>query len=265
MNRTAALAKRASDLSRRLYASLPLSYRIARLLIDITASANTAFGMFAYALFIRAGVPDIPDINGHPALDLQPALQADLNALNKLSFADRRALASISGKFGEFTYAIFLKKYHNPELVEEGISRTNIDFVRNPDLIHAVPLAQAKNYVLNSVDHNIMDVIRHSKKFSPMSMPVDEEGNTLDLEDPRAFKNMERMVSPTVMHRIVSDLGNIHPLGPVWLECKLEGEPQTVMAEQLGITPSRIVQLLHHYEPAFEKVILKHISDAAAA
>jgi hypothetical protein len=272
MIRTAALAKRASDLSRRLYASLPLGYRIARLLINITASDNTAFGYLMYTLFIRAGVTNIPDINGHPALDLQPALQTNLNVVN---LADRHALSSISGNFGEFVYATFLKKFHRPDAVREGMDRTRDKLLENQNLIKPVNIKKAQNFVMLLVEHETLSAMRHQRRLREDQFLLDDEGHEIDLEGPKGFNALENLLPPPVMRHVLHELEAIHPLGPIWLEANLEGGEkgdvtQREIAEQYmakfpekNLGRSRVNQLLLKYEPKFKKVLLNHIRDVA--
>jgi hypothetical protein len=260
MNRIAAILEKASELNRRLYSSLPLGYKMAQLVLKYAEEDSKAFGVFVFSLFIQAGVKGLPDIGGRPALEYQDLLKKV--GVDRFKRVEPKAYADLvreSNLFARQTYALFLRR-HSANLLEDAIGETIAKLAANPNLIKPVQLPQAIVFVRRLIETSIIDYVRVMKRHrvETLQPDVSESGAEVEHMDPGSFHGLEDLDEVT-MQGIMRDLGRVHKIGPAWLEAKLEGRTNVELARILGMHEVYVGSLLKKFEPAFKKVILKHL------
>lgn len=251
------LAAEATKLSRTVFASLPWGFRLAHLFEKLAVDTQEAFGRFAYAEFLKAGVVGLPDIGGQPALSLRDKIQGP-RAADKLPRGYGKA-------FGTKVWKVTLAKFRNPELVEEAISRVMLKMHSGDmKLREGSDLKTAENFVVTSVINATTDVIRRQKRETP-SLVKDEDGEAaeVDISDPHAFQSLENMISPSEMSKIMQDLGKINVRAPAWVEAQLEGLTDRELAAEWGVTPSAIINFKNRYLDKIQAVFNKYLRAVA--
>lgn len=255
------LSDRATKLSRRIFASLPWGFRLAHLFSKLAIDTQEAFGRFAYAAFLKAGVVGLPDIKGQPALTFRGEIQGP-RAADKLPRGYGKA-------FGIKVWKIALAKFHNPEVVEEAISRVMMRLAAGDMQVREdSTLKSAESLIVTSVLNAGIDVLRHQKLEQPTLMREDDgDATPVDIADPHAFQELEHILPQSEMAQIMRELRQVdrkNPLrAPEWVEAKLEGLTQAEIAEQWGLnTPQAVFQWEKQYLPAIQKVINEHLREA---
>jgi len=256
---TTRLASQATALSRRIFASLPWGYRLAHLLTKFAVDTQEAFGRFAYAEFLKAGVEGLPDIGGQPALSLRDKIQGP-RAADKLPRGYGR-------DFGTKVWKVALAKYHNPEIVEDAISRVMMKLVAGDARIReGSPLKVAEGFLITAVLNTATDLLRKKKWESPSLVRRDEESGgytEIDITDPGAFKDLEHMLPRSEMMKVMRDLKQVHDRAPSWVEAQLDGLSNIEIASEWGVSPAAVSQWVKKYEPQIEAVFNKYLRAVA--
>lgn len=252
------VAARATDLSRRIYASLPWGYRVAGLFLKLAYGAQETFGRFVYAKFIQAGVAGMPDINGQPALSLRDKVQGPR--------ADAKLPSGYGRKFGEKAWAVCLKKLKSPELVEEAVAAVTMKLVSGQMRIQeGVDLQKAEAFVMVALINAGTDALRRLKARPNeyVDLVDDESGASLDITDPNAFKRIEDVFGPSDLRKIMQDVSRVNERAPSWIEAQLEGLSNVELAEQWGVSPAYVTKWTGQYLDKIKDVVYKHLRDAA--
>lgn len=247
------LLAKAWDLSRRIYASLPWGYRVAGLMLHIASSLTDTLGKVVYSEFIKAGVAEMPPLNGEvPARgDIKPG-----------------KLPSGYGKrFGERLYAALLAKSRNPDTVEEAISNLMLKIAdgRLGSVREGSNLREAEQYVIRQALSELSNLWRkehgRGERSQRFTDDIDEVG--VNLSDPNSFRELDQMLPKSELSKLMRDLESVNERAPSWLEAKLDGLTGTQLAQEWGVGKSRIVGWEDRYLPAIKKVLTKYIQDAA--
>lgn len=249
------LAARATSLSRAIFASLPWGYRVAHLFEKLAIDTQEAFGRFAYAEFLKAGVEGLPEINGKPALDFRSKVQGPRGA-DKLP-------RGYGKKFGSKVWRIALSKLRSPEVVEDAIAKVMMKLVQNKMKVQeGAPLATAESFIITSVINAGKDIIKR-KRFEKPTLTQQEDGEykQLDITDPSAFQKLNDLIPRTEMRRIMQELKRVHDKAPEWVEAQLEGLTNTELAAQWGTSIPYITKWTQRYVPDIKKVFYKHLKD----
>ena len=254
------LAAQASKLSRRIFASLPWGFRLAHLLTKLAVDTQEAFGRLAYAEFLKSGVTGLPDIKGMPALSFRSEIQGP-RAADKLP-------KGYGKPFGIKVWKIALSKFYQPELVEEAISHVMIKLVSGGvNIREGTDLKQAEAFIITSVMNAATDALRKKKREAPSRSLIQDDGEggveEVDISDPHAFRDLERMIPQSEMGKIMQELRRINERAPAWVEAKLDGLSDREIAEEWGVTPSAIINFKNRYFDKIEAVFNKYLSDAA--
>lgn len=248
------LATRAGSLNRRIFASLPWGFRVAHLFQKLAMDMAEILGRVAYAEFIKAGVVGLPDINGQPALELADKFKGT-RAADRLPKGYGKA-------FGTKAWRIALSKLRNPEVVEEAASLLMSKIIMGKfGIQEGVDLRMAENLVITSLINAGKDTQRNRNR-QERSLPQDDEGVALDIEDPRAFKELGDMLPQSEWASILRELERIHDKAPAWVEAQLEGVSGVELAESWGTEPAYIINWKKRYLPAIKEVIYEHLKEA---
>lgn len=247
------LVCRLDHLQRQIYASMPWGYRVAHLFTVLGADGASTAGRSAYALFIAAAVRGMPSINGRDALDLVRDIRGPEDA--------DRLPPDYGAQFGRRLYRVLLARF-GPEIAEDAIAETLMKIARGKVHVRTgANLSEAEALVVTVGLNNARDLARKQGRARAVS-DVDEEGRTLDVEDPEAFAKLERALSPRDMQRILQDLEDVHPRARSFAEAVLEGDSKADVAEAWSVTPSYVSKWLKQYGGAIRKVIEYRLREA---
>lgn len=255
------LAAQFRQFNRQLYASLPWGYRVAGLMLHLASSVTDSLGKVIYFELIKAGVGDMPDVNGAPASEF----------LDKHPKNPERLPTGYGRKLADRLYAILLSKTRNPDAVEEVISDYLVTVSRKGIPVPAgSTLSQAEGYVKSSVMNALSDYFRASKGrkdrggIRPDSQSLDDENSEFgNLADPNAFKNLDDMLPQADIRRLMRDLEHVNARAPSWLEAQLEGLSNTELAAEWGVGKSAISEWERTNLPKIKKIVLDYVREAA--
>lgn len=261
------LSKRAEDLRRRIFASLPWGYRLASFLLRLSSSILDAFGRVMYAEFIKRGVTDMPDIGGQPAASWKERLdKAGPRAGDMIPRGTGR-------EFAQKAWKILLSQTKNPEMAEEVMTLVIEKIIKNPKLVKAEPLRVAEGYIITALKATYIDRVRFEKRRKQISGPSltveDESGEsvTLDPEDPSSWKQVGELLPESELREIIRDLERLHPSAAAFVDLSFQGYTPTEMARQ-GLLPhlegqptsvQNVHQWIQKWKPRIQQVLQKHI------
>lgn len=250
------LALKASALSRRIYASLPWGYRVAQLFEKLAADPLEAFSRFIYAEFLKAGVQGMPVPDSMTLEELTAKAQGAQGA-DRLPRGYGRA-------FGQKVWAITLRKYRDPEIVEDALSAIAIRVTTGKLRVReGTPLTQAESFVITSVLNAAMDAFRASRRRDKGVVDnTDEAGNALDINDPKAFEKIDEMLPAWQMARIMEGLKKVHERAPSWVEAQLEGLTGREIASEWGVSPQSVSMWESKHVPKIKQVMYRHLSES---
>lgn len=251
------LAAHATKLSRAIFASLPWGFRLAHLFSKLAIDTQEAFGRFAYAEFLKAGVVGLPEINGQPALSLRDKIQGP-RAADKLPRGYGKA-------FGTKVWKVALSKFHNPETVEEAISRVMMRMAAHEMKVReGSDLKFAEAFIVTSVLNMATDLLRRERYETPTLMQEnDDEYQEVDIDDPGAFKDISQMIPKSEMAKILRDLRTVHERAPSWVEAQLDGLSNVEIAAEWGVSPAYVLKWTKAYIDRIQAVFNKYLRDAA--
>lgn len=262
------LLKWATDLRRRIYASLPWGYRVAVFFRRLASGIMDAFGRIMYAEFIKRGVNSMPDIGGKPAHEWQERLtKAGTRAGDMLPRGTGR-------EFAEKAWKILLKLSRDPETTEEVMTLVIEKFVKNPNLIReGSDLRVAEGYIIQSLKSHLYDYLRATKRrtrlVSPGLTTENDEGDTvnLDVRDPESWREIGEMLPQAELKEILHALERLHPSAAAFLDLTFQGYTPAEMAregllphlEGKPVSPSNLYQWIERWKPRIQEVLQQHI------
>jgi len=257
------LAKRASDLARRIYASLPWGLRVANFFMRLASDMIDAFGRIVLAEMIKRGVTDLPDIGDVPALSWQEKLQ-------KLGTrAADRLPKNYGRKFGQMCWNVMLAKTKNPEMVEELMTWTIERLLANPHVIReGVTRAEAEGFILMMLKNRAKDIWKSQGRRRDINVPElrDEEGVTIDVMDPNSFKELAEMLPEHTLRAIIRDLEAIHPNAAAYIDLAFQGYDDKEIAEnamlpamERAVTPAALNKWKKKWLPRIQQVMKKYL------
>jgi DNA-directed RNA polymerase specialized sigma24 family protein len=254
------LRRRAVDLRRRIYASLPWGYRLASLLLVLAGDALDAFGRSTYAEFIRAvvrGMPDTP--SGKPAFDL-------------IQDVERRGPDAVPVGYGRLfaarVYKILISKFADPEIAEEAMSQVLLQVARRKvHVANGATLQEAEALIITIALNAARDLLRSRRRRQERSLVRDDEDSqaVVEVEDPGAFERLDKLLPVSELRAVLRELEGIHPRAPEWLRARLNGDSGTEIAENWGTSPSYVSKWQSAYVPAIKKVVENRLRTAAHA
>jgi len=253
------LRRRAVDLSRRIYASLPWGYRVAKLFEVLAADSLDAFGRVVTAQMILAVVRGIPDIGGKPASDwIQDVHRRGPDVLppgTGRAFAGR-------------VYKILLSKFSDPEVVEEAMAHVMLQATRGKiHISNGSDIHTAQSLVITICLNRARDLLRAQGRRREDSLVRDreDEPREIDITDPEAFRDLDRSISPGDMNRILQDAARVSPRAREYLESVLRGDSQSEWARELGVTDSAVAKYIRKVRPKLQEVLREHFRAASVA
>jgi hypothetical protein len=230
MDRIASLVKYAQGIRRRLWASLPFGYRLARLFESLSEAFIVDWGRQLGALLLQQGIEGMPD----PGPNWDPN-RPDPRRLPR-GYLKAEALVA---------YRIALQKLKNPDDAVDALQDVLLKLTTGGSKIQpGVPLSMAMSYIRQGVNFTCLNIIR-ARKTSPHLVPtlVDEEGkpvvqdestsfmdNPYWLENPDSYRDLMGVFDERVWrHRVLPELAKIHPSVPKFLDIKLEHPNMSTM------------------------------------
>jgi DNA-directed RNA polymerase specialized sigma24 family protein len=247
------LAKRARQLSRRIFASLPWGFRLAHLFSVLGGDAASTLGRSAYALFIGAAVRGMPAVDGRDALDLVRDIRGPEDAA-KLPPDYGRA-------FGSRLFRSLLAKF-GPEIAEEATADTLLKIVRGRVHVrNGANLAESEGLISTVAINSARDLARSEQR---RRRQVQDDDGPLDIEDPGAFAAVERALSPTEMAVVLRELEKVHPRARSFAEALLDGDTKAEIAENWRVTPSYISKWFREHRDELAAVLHRHMHAAKA-
>lgn len=245
------LARRARQLSRRIFASLPWGFRLAHLFSVFSADAASALGRSAYALFIAAALRNMPPVEGRDALDLVREIRGPEDA-DKLP-------PDYGGVFGGRLFRSLLAKF-GPEIAEEAFAETLLKIVRGKvNVRNGANLSEGEALVSTIAINSARDLARGEQR---RRRHVQDDDGSLDPEDPEAFAELERALSPTEMERVLRDLEQVHPRARSFAEALLDGDTKSEIAAEWNVTPSYVSRWWRQHKDDMASIVTRHLRTA---
>jgi hypothetical protein len=219
MDRVATLITQASELRGRIYSSIPFSERFAALFLKLALDTVETLGRILGAEMLLAGVTDMPDPGPrwrpearNPALTLPSSYMRDL---------------------GSSIYGTLLRKFHDPDLVDEAAQRFLLKLTTTKPL-KAVSRSTAESYIRDGVTKMALSIIRERRQkmrderrnVSLDDHGPDDESRSLadSLEDPSAFEALYQEMSPRVWRLWMDTLARrLHPDIPTYISLSMQG------------------------------------------
>lgn len=241
MDRISSLIARADVLRRRIYSSIPFDDRLAALFVKLALDTVETLGRAIGAEFLLRGVTGMPDPgprwkpeSRNPALTLPSGYMRD---------------------FGSKLYGAMMRKFRNPDVVEEGIQNylawatTSGEINKERDKSRS----QAESYVMDGVMKRCLDVIRRNRKHNVPSLDDpgsggEDEGQAMvhNLEDPRALKEFQHTMRPEVWAQWMHFLAkNLHEDIPEYMALSMQGYDDQ---EIIGDPRKGLPGMLTHYK-----------------
>jgi DNA-directed RNA polymerase specialized sigma24 family protein len=251
------LRLKATNLSRRIYASLPWGYRIGGVLLVLAGDGLDAFGRMAYSEFIRAvvrGMPDTP--SGKPAFDF----------IQDVERKGPDALPVGYGKpFASRVYKILMSKFGDPEIAEESMSQVLLQIARHKIHIrNGSSLQEAEALLIVVALNAARDGLRARGRRREQSLVRDDESaqTTVDVEDPEAFEQLDKLLPASELNAVLRELAEVHPRAPDWLRARLQGDSGQEIANDWGTTPSYVSKWQRTFVPQIKRLVDHHLRQA---
>jgi DNA-directed RNA polymerase specialized sigma24 family protein len=251
------LHRRAVELSRRIYASLPWGYRFAQLLSVLAADSLDVFGRVVYAEMVKSVVRGMPDTAlGKPAFDL----------IQDVARKGADAMPPGYGRpFASKVYKILLSKFSDPEIAKEAMSQVLLQVARGKVHIHGgADLADAEALIITIATNAARDLLRARSRRREDSLvrERDDEEKAVDPEDPEAFRRLDHLIPASELKHVLRELRQVHPRAPDWLEAKLQGDSGNEIAAEWGVTPSYVSKWQRLHLPAIQRLVGYHLRQA---
>jgi DNA-directed RNA polymerase specialized sigma24 family protein len=248
------LAARATELSRRIYASLPWGYRLARLFMKLSDASE--FGPAFYAEFIHRGVSGMDEIDGKDP----STFKGDKNLANLLG------RKKYGRNFGQKLFATALRKLKSAEIVEDAITdyfiklKTGKGMGRNID--EGTPLSTAEGYAITGVIRTGFDILKKKKRERPSLVRRDESGTErqIDINDPAAFKEFASIMTVMDLEKAMRDVERFDERAAFWIKQMMRGWKDKEIAKELGFKhPQQLYELKKKYwGPKLRKIFEKY-------
>lgn len=257
------LAQEASVLQRRIYASLPWGFRVARFFLRLASDTIDVFGRVVAAEFIKRGVEGMPEINGQPAEAFREKLvKAGSKAGDKLP-------RNYGRQFAQSAWNMNMSKIRNPEVIEDAMVTVVEKLLKNPHLIReGVLLREAQAFVLKMVRNETIDILRMKGRRREDSLTIEDEGEeiNLDPQDPSALKEIEEMLPPSTLREIARDLDRINESAGTYVNLIFQDYSDREIAEGAmlphmdgPVSPQALFNWKKRWMPKIEEVIRKHV------
>jgi hypothetical protein len=217
MDRTAALVRRAAEVRRQIFASLPWSVRLAFVLTKFASAYTEEMGRLVGALFLQAGVEGMPD----------PGPKWNPKSTN-INLAARSLPRGYMQEFMSNVYGLLIKSFHNPDLAEQAI-QIYLAKLHTEKKLKPVPRSTAESYVRYGIMLEGKTLAREylrEKARTESLEDVEEDAKAIsrDIEDPDSLKNFQHVMSPKMWQEWMDYLAkHIHPDMPLYLQLRMEG------------------------------------------
>jgi DNA-directed RNA polymerase specialized sigma24 family protein len=252
------LYRRAVELSRKIYCSLPWGYRVAQVFTVLAGDSLDSFGRVVYSEMIRSVVRGMPETaSGKPAFDLvQDVERRGADALP----------AGYGRPFASRVFKILLSKFSDPEVVEDAMSQVLLQAARRKlHIKNGANLPEAESYIITIAMNAARDILRARGRRREESLirDRDDEESRVDVEDPEAFRQLDTLLPAPELRRLLVELREVHPRAPDWLQAKLDGQSGQEIAEQWGTTPSYVSKWQRSYVGDIARTVREHVATAS--
>lgn len=243
MDKIASLQKRAKDVARQIFARLPLSRRVAHVMLVLAGvdPLLKALGRSLGAVFLLKGVTGLPDVNGKPALEwFAEQSNKTVDGLTRrlpTNYLDQAAVKvrnTMGSKFG-------------PDIMQDAIGTFLMKFISGKAFEHmhdGISLNEAMGYVAMSIKNQAISLQR-SNKHENRNKSIDEtddEGKAMyNPSDPKALINHGGAPwwEAPKFKRILET--KVHPDAPLYLDLLSQGYQAKEIVE--GMLP--------HYDSSY--------------
>ena len=217
MDRIAALIVRANTLRIQVYSSRPFADRLAEFFTRLALDTQETLGRALGAEFLLKGVTGMPD----PGQHWKPESRNPASTLPSGYMRD----------YASKVYGLLMKKFHDPELVDDAIQTVLMRVMKGEGAITpGMSLEYARNLVTKSLVNAAIDIVRHRRRRKEVDLEGGGEesdaGRSLEeiVEDPRAFANIHRELSPRVWKLWMEHLAkHLHPDIPAYIGLSMQG------------------------------------------
>jgi DNA-directed RNA polymerase specialized sigma24 family protein len=197
------------------------------------------------------GMPDAP--GGKPAYDL----------IGDVTRKGADALPPGYGRpFASRVFKILLSKFSDPEVAEEAMSHVLFQIARGKlHIRNGADLADAEALLITIAMNAARDILRARgrRREDSLVRDRDDEQSAIDVEDPEAFANLDKLMPASELRDVLRELAGVHPRAPEWLQARLHGDSGQEIAADWGVTPSYISKFQRVFLPRIKAVVQHHL------
>jgi hypothetical protein len=235
-----ALTRRAAEVRRTIFASLPWDLRFAIVFTQIASESGrvTPLGRLLGAYFLLAGIEGMPDPG--PRWKPESAKPADTLPIGYMA------------KFMADTYGLLLKTWHDPAIAEDAITNFLLKLKAGKvTLKPGTSMASAESYCRSGIVWEGKTLVREKLREEAHNQSiedVDEDSKSIsrDIEDPASMTRFKHRLNPKMWREWMDYLAqNVHPDIPLYFEKRLEGFDNE---EILGVPKEGIPSMLPHWK-----------------
>jgi len=250
--KTALLAS-TRDFRKRIYHTLPLHYRIARVFMVLSSDSALAFAKGVFGLFLLRGVEGMPPVD--PDSSLGKALARGDKNLAKYMPSGWAAAELL--KFKANILYVLGKKTKNPAMMQDIMSDAFENLIKSDAWKRIDPsrgLKGAIAYVLTVISRAAIDRWKKNKEdeASDSLTVTDDDGNEtervvpdLSISDVGRMIDVRRVLDLLEDPDVQSDLKNVHPDALLFIRLLMDGFTQK---EILGDPPRGVPSMLPHWK-----------------
>jgi DNA-directed RNA polymerase specialized sigma24 family protein len=227
-------ATQSRELQRKIYASLPLNYRMARLFMVLSADGVTSFCQGVFGLFLLQGVAGLPPVD--PTSSLGRALTKGDKNLSR--YMGSYAQAEIS-HFKNGVLKILGIRARNPAILLDILGDSFENLLHNNAWKRIDPeqgLKAAKNYVFKIINNAAINRYKRNRRddsADSLTVMDDESGAVVEEEIPDfdsadigGMIDLRRMNDLLEDPEVHEDLEAVHPDALLFVKLLLDGETQ---------------------------------------
>ncbi len=252
------VVRRARDLNQRIYTSFPWGFRVAGLLLVLGGDSLDSFGRVITGEMILAVVRGLPDIGGKPASDW----------IQQVHLKGADVLPPGAGRpFAQKVYKILLTRFGSPGVAQDAMSNVMLQVARHKlHIKNGASLHEAESYVITIALNAARDLLRAQGRRREDSLihERDDEGVQVDVEDPGAFRELEKAITPDQMDRLLRDLRGVHPRAPEYVRALLDGDNAAEIAQDWRVTPSYVSKFKRIVGPRIRSLVEDRLRSASA-
>jgi len=257
------LASQARQLYRSLFSKLPLEIKLGALALKVAFSGDSgkeAFGRWIYGEFIRAGVREMPDVNGTPTVELDLGRNGWMKLPKRYGYDFAKRLYAFGYKQA---YKIVKGGHDDAEnVLYEAIMDVYEKGQTGKLKLQPVSISEAESYIHRIVYNSIMDVGRKAQRSIQETSMTSEKGGMTDFLDPSSFarsvKGLPRWEAREALEKILKAFRSSNDR-EIFERRYLDGQAVSEIAEDMGVRSQYISKRMGMYQSVWQKILAPYL------